>query len=128
MSKRKNKSAAATAVPEAPKYQSPPGVFPIREVSNGEVVFGGRSIAQLMPPYRDLPQEFENRRMWEGLVSKWFIGGLKSLQLNPRPGVDANLALRHIKSILISFEPKHEHKTRGTAWLLSQWFEGGTWS
>jgi hypothetical protein len=36
--------------------------------------------------------------------------------------VDTNKALAHIQCIMMSFEPKHEHKTAGVAFLLDEWF------
>jgi len=41
----------------------------------------------------------------------------------PNDGIDQNKALRHIKAILGSFEPKHEHKEAAAAYLLSLWFK-----
>jgi hypothetical protein len=44
-----------------------------------------------------------------------------------REGVDAKAAWRHCAALLRSFEPKHEHKEAGVAYLMSQYFESATW-
>lgn len=44
-------------------------------------------------------------------------------RLTARPGVDRDKALVAIKAALGSFEPKHEHKEAGCAFLLHEWFE-----
>jgi hypothetical protein len=44
-------------------------------------------------------------------------------RLTPREGVDKHKALAAIKAIIGSFAPKHEHKTSGCGYLLSEWFE-----
>ena len=40
---------------------------------------------------------------------------------------DTNKAIRHLKAILVSYDPKHEHKEAGVAFLLSEWFEDVTY-
>jgi hypothetical protein len=55
-----------------------------------------------------------------------FFKGLSQEDINeliPKEGIDKIKALKAITSILRSFEPKHEHKEAGAAFLLSEWFE-----
>ena len=40
-----------------------------------------------------------------------------------KQGISLSLALRHLGACLSSWEPKHEHKTAGVAYLMSLWFE-----
>lgn len=89
------------------------------------VAFGPRSIDELLPSYRDLPEEFQRERH-EGcrIAQGWFFEGLKR-DLTPRQGIDKPTALRHLKACLGSFEPKHEHKIAGCGYLLAKWFEIG---
>lgn len=92
-------------------------------VSDLDLAFGGR-VDQLMPAYKDLPEEFRSERdPFSRLVSKWFFEGIRKDALTPKAGVDAAAAWRHMKAIMGSFDPSHEHKTAGVAWLMSQWFE-----
>lgn len=101
--------------------------IPIQEISDLDVVFPG-NVAALMPKWEEIPEEFRRGHgRWDDVVNDWFFHGLKNSQWTPKPGVDTNKALRHIKAILASFEPKHEHKTAAVAYLLSEWFENVTY-
>ena len=102
-------------------------VFPIAEVFDLDIAFPA-NVSHLMPAYEDIPREFKHGSgKWNRLVSDWFFCGLKNLQLVPKDGTDQTKALRHIKAIIGSFEPKHEHKEAACAYLLSQWFSDATW-
>ena len=99
-----------------------PSIMPA-EVSQLELAFGG-NMAKLLPPYESVPAEFKGHNgKWNNLVSTWFFQGLKNAVWTPKPGIDKDKALRHIKAILGSWEPKHEHKEAGVAYLLSLWFD-----
>jgi len=43
--------------------------------------------------------------------------------LKSKPGIDRKAAIRHIKAIMASYAPKHEHKEAGCAYLFALWFE-----
>lgn len=58
---------------------------------------------------------------WNQWISKWFFNGLKEYAVAVE-GVNFKDAHTHIKVILGSFEPKHEHKIAGRAYLASMWF------
>lgn len=105
------------------------GMFPIQDTSDVDSAFGGR-MSDLLPPYQDIPDSFKGFRRdgYCGLVSDWFFNGLKWIDLVTRPGVDENKALRHIRAILSSFEPAHEHKEAGIAFLMNEWFESASWA
>jgi len=78
------------------------------------------NVRHLMPDPRTLPE----RSRFDSLVSRWFFSGLPTgTDFKPRPGIDAGKALAHVKCILGSFEPKHEHKEAAVAFLLDHWFE-----
>lgn len=96
-----------------------------QEVSDLDIAFPA-SVSHLMPKYEDIPKEFQGFRpnsTWGGLFNNWFYRGLSNLSLQPKPGIDIVKALRHIRCIMRSFEPKHEHKESAVAYLLSCWFE-----
>ncbi|WP_348269717.1 hypothetical protein P8936_16340 [Edaphobacter paludis] len=102
--------------------------YPIAELNGADAAFGPRNLFAIMPKMDDIPQEFQRRStQWNKLVSAWFFCGLKSLELTPKEGVDKSAALRHVKAIMASFEPKHEHKEAACAYLLSQWFTDPKW-
>ena len=102
-------------------------MFPIREVDDATLAFPAQ-VLDMMPAHEDIPQEFwDGDGKWGKLVSALFFTGVKTLDLKPRPGVDTMKALRHIRAILKSFQPKHEHKEAACAFLFNEWFEDAKW-
>lgn len=86
-------------------------------------------IGFLSPDPADIPDEFWHGGSsprgvtWNGFMRAWFFGSLpKDAGFWLRDGVDGELALRHLSTILRSFEPKHEHKEAMVAYLASLWF------
>jgi hypothetical protein len=92
-------------------------------VTNLDVTFG--EIKSLLPEWDQIPKEFKDGyTRWNRIVSRWFFIGLpKETEFIPKEGINTKEALRHIVSILRSFDPKHEHKEAGCAYLLSLWFD-----
>jgi hypothetical protein len=76
----------------------------------------------MIPPYRAI-LDYPRKRELEDLVDRWFFRGLKNLKTKPRDGVNVDDALAHIEYVMRSWEPKHEHKTAGVAFLIDEWFE-----
>lgn len=95
-------------------------------VSKLESVFGA-GVEHLMPKREDIPDDFKNmngKTKWNRLFSKWFYSGLpQGTRFVPVEGIDADAAMRHIRAIMSSWEPKHEHKEAAVAYLLSIWFK-----
>jgi hypothetical protein len=94
------------------------------EVSGVDMAFGG-DMKKLLPPYEDIPEEFHSmHNKWGKIAARWFFEGLpKGTKFLPKEGIEPGAAVPHLKAILVSFEPKHEHKQAGVAWLMSRWFE-----
>ncbi len=95
-------------------------------VSDIDIAFPA-SVSKLMVPYEDIPEDFRRERgearKWVQLQQRWFFQGLpKETEFEPAEGIDAKVALRHLKAIMGSYEPKHEHKEACVAYLMSQWF------
>lgn len=77
-----------------------------------------------LPPYQDIPEEFNlSHNAWNEIVSIWFFMGLDPSILTAKPGINKQKALRHLTCCMRSWEPKHEHKIAGVAYLMSLWFE-----
>ena len=101
-------------------------MFPIHEATTIELAFPA-NVLEFMPKMEDIPDEFKgfgskNDPIEVTFISDWFFGGIKKHTLIPREGVDGKKALNHIKMILGSFEPKHEHKEAACAFLVREWF------
>lgn len=81
---------------------------------------------RLLPAWDIIPERFRNGNgstEWNRFVRDWFFKGWpEDRDLYPRPDVDAEAAFRHLHTVMRSFEPKHEHKEAGVAWLMSRWF------
>lgn len=99
-------------------------MFEIEDISDIELAFPAQ-VSHLMPKWEDIPGEFKrhNGTKWNKIFSHWFFNGVKNLVMTPKDGIDSNKAFRHIRCIMGSFEPKHEHKEAAVAYLMSQWFE-----
>lgn len=92
------------------------------EVTDVQLAFPA-NVSQLMPAYEQIPVEFRRGESeWVDWQSQWFYHGIKKLP-TPKPGVDLDKAIRHLRCIQGSFEPKHEHKQAAVAYLASLWFE-----
>ncbi|WP_312630989.1 hypothetical protein [Pantoea piersonii] len=94
------------------------------EITRLDIAFGGKAM-KILPSYNSTPDEFKQMgNRWNKFVSQWFFNGLdKSEYPTAKDGVNLNLALLNIKACLVDFEPKHEHKIAGAAYLASQWFK-----
>jgi hypothetical protein len=92
-------------------------------VSKLDIAFGGR-MKELLPSYNEIPDEFkDNYHPWCHWQSKWFFSGLAKQDIpETKAGIDKDAAMRHLAAIQGSFEPKHEHKEAGVAYLASLWF------
>lgn len=83
-------------------------------------------MSEVLPPYDAIPEEFKNfnsREKWNKFVNDVFFCGIKDIRVIPKEGIDVNKALQHVMYCLRSFEPAHEHKTAGCAYLMSCFFE-----
>lgn len=96
-----------------------------KEVDDVTLAFPARVCGTLLPLMGEIPEQFHrhNGTRWNELASKWFMFGLpRESELYCRDGVDGNKALRHLGACLGSFEPAHEHKEAGVAYLMSLFF------
>jgi hypothetical protein len=82
-------------------------------------------IRHLKPTWEEIPAEFKRHdgTPWNTLFNKWFYSGLDATSLQEKPGIAKGTALRHVRAIAGSYEPKHEHKEAAVAYLMSLWFE-----
>lgn len=79
---------------------------------------------KLLPTISQIPQEFKDRHTkWNKLFSDWFYNGLSELTVIPKENIDKNKALAVISAHMRSWEPKHEHKEAGVAYMMSLLFE-----
>ena len=97
---------------------------PRENVTRTDIAFGPRILSEWLPAYDDIPEEFKRGgNVWCETTSRWFFRGLPKGILVAKEGIDEIMAIRHLKAVLGSFEPRHEHKEAGVAYLMSLWFE-----
>ena len=96
-----------------------------KDVNDVMEAFPSRVVGEYLPEWKDIPKEFQGRSTkWNTLGARWFFEGLpEGTEFVPKEGIVVEKALRHLKVCLGSFEPGHEHKDAGVAYLMSLWFE-----
>jgi hypothetical protein len=96
-----------------------------QDINPINAAFPANVTGTLLPPKEEIPEEFFARdNKWASFVSTMFLRGWdgKDPVLLIKEDVDAQKAFDHVRVVLISFEPKHENKIAGAAYLLSLWF------
>lgn len=98
--------------------------FEPQEITDVMHAFPG-NVSHLMPVYEDIPSEFHKcNSPWSTLASAWFYEGLdKDARFYAKDGIDAQKAVKHVHTIMRSWQPKHEHRIAACAYLLSLWFD-----
>ena len=93
------------------------------EVDLAMQAFPAIVIGKYLPMKGDIPEEFWGwHNPWAELVRRWFYKGLSTPPAF-REGIDSSSAMLHLDVCIHSYEPKHEHKTAGGAYLMSLWCE-----
>jgi hypothetical protein len=91
------------------------------ETSDAEIAFGSCTI----PPISDVPEPFRSdyySNEWCKIAEGLFYAGGDVSEWVAIDGVDRDAAIAHFRSVLGSWEPKHEHKMAICGWMLSMWF------
>lgn len=97
-----------------------------KEVDEATLAFPANVIGELLPEESEIPDEFwevNASNEWVDIADHWFARGLEGFGFVPKDGVDPELAFRQLGACMRSYQPKHEHKIAGVAWLLSLMFE-----
>lgn len=104
-----------------PDYSAP------HDVSDLVLAFPASVVGTLLPEDRLIPREFhDSRNAFHRLASGIIHGNPPEGDWETKPGIDGERMSRHIAACARSFEPKHEHKIAGIAYLLSLWLKGST--
>lgn len=92
-------------------------------VSDIVLAFPATVTGTLLPPVEDIPKEFFGVNKWTRLADLCFAGTPPDGTLvTTKPTLDYALVVRQLKVCLGSFEPKHENKIAGVAYLMSLFF------
>lgn len=94
-----------------------------------EVKQGFFRLNEYLPALSEIPEEFKVRghNKWVKVMEDWFFQGIVNPHIIMHEGVDKVLAFRHLNCVIRSFEPQHEHKTAGVAYLMSLWLKDMTY-
>jgi len=91
------------------------------DVDKLDQVLGGKAM-DILPKWGDIPEQFKRgSNPWVKWQQQWFFSGLKAMPV-PKEGIDLKKAMSNLACCQGSFEPKHEHKEAGVAYLASLWF------
>lgn len=93
----------------------------IPEITDADLAFG---TTVGLPDYETIDKAFNwpGINKWVVFVDSWFSRSIEELKFMPKEGIDPDKAFRHLRALLITFAPKHEHKMAGIACLCSQYF------
>lgn len=96
-----------------------------QEVDEVTQAFPARVIGVLLPREKEIPKEFsQGNTKWNKIQRAWFFKGLdENTKFYPKEGIDPEKALTHLSACQRSYEPKHQHKEAGVAYLMSLWFD-----
>ena len=96
-----------------------------KPVGDASYAFPAFVVGVYLPSVDDIPDRFHDRRdPWVELVGHWFFNGVpEDAAFYPKPGIDSKLAFRHVDACMRSYQPKHQHKEAGCAYLLATFFE-----
>lgn len=93
------------------------------------MAFPANVMGVLLPPMTDIPEDFKKwgGNKWVRACETWFNSGVDTEKstikfashLNDE---QMNDAMRQLQACLGSYEPKHEHKVAGVAYLMSLFF------
>jgi hypothetical protein len=98
----------------------------IAATTEAEMAFGNRNVMSILPPMSSLPDDIESTPFYQ-LASDLFYkgkpsGDLPKMCLHPKFNEVESSTPRFIRSLLGSFEPKHEHKMAGVASIMQELF------
>lgn len=97
------------------------------DIDNTSDLEAAFTTTRCLPKWEDIPDEFKKSpytgTVYNQIIDAWFCGSpLPEASLTFKEGftADGKKVQRFIMAHLRSFEPKHEHKVAGCAYLLSQ--------
>ncbi len=93
-----------------------------QEVTDLDIAFGGAGNFGRLIPDRKTLNAFKPQKWSRELFMTLFYSGGSVAHLEPKPGIDHAKALRHIRVVMGSFEPKHEDKEAAVAYFFETWF------
>ena len=90
----------------------------LESITDAEVAF---STTRLLPEWDQIPDEFKTSQgnKYTKLASDIFFGNELTGEIDLNEGIEPELLSRAVRAHLSSFQPKHEHKISGVAYMVS---------
>jgi len=79
-----------------------------------------------LPKWEEIPEDFKglaSDNKFVALFSHLFYHGGHGVSMKLKDGVDGKKLVRWFEAHVRTWGPKHEHKSAGVAWRLSQWID-----
>jgi len=94
------------------------------EVSDVDHAFPADVIGKYLPKWEEIPDEYKkSHNPWADSAQRLFFEGGSFKGVNAKEGIDKTAAIRQVSACLRSFQPGHEHKIAGVAYLMASFFE-----
>lgn len=88
-----------------------------KSITDVDLAFG---TTKLLPPEDAIPKEFFQDNPYSEIVNCLFFGKpMPPYQISFNPGVDETLFVKAVRAHIASFEPDHNHKIAGVAYMMS---------
>lgn len=100
--------------------------FEPKKVYDVMLAFPANVCKEHLPSMAEIPEEFkDSQHPAVILVENLVCGRYRGMQVSfkPREGLEAKRVWRHILVCLRSFEPRHERKIAGAAFLVNEWID-----
>ena len=97
-----------------------------KKANRADIIIPTEVVGIYLPRMKDIPKGFAKTKACvaaELFCSEWFYTGLKNPEFTTRHDIDEDMAKTQISICLKSYEPKHEHKMLGAAYLATMFFE-----
>lgn len=99
---------------------------PVVMTKEHSLLMSGQDLMKtFLPTMDEIPSEFKGEYgdavKWCDAVNDFFFCGAKEITMTCRNGIKQEDVIRHIRLVISSWEPPHEQKIAGCAWLLSLW-------
>lgn len=97
-----------------------------KDLTEREMLLGLFSVYGYIPKYEDIDNRFKkDSEPFVKVINDWFFNGLANIDdiFTAKEGIDLDKALNHVRAVLNNMNIKHEHKTAGCAFLLSNWVD-----
>src|SRR5690606_13994093 len=98
---------------------------PYLPIEREDESFDPSDIRAFYPDGESIPDEFcKHHNSWQRFIATWFYSGLpEGVEFIPKRCSGKDTAIRHLATVLHTFDTPHEFKMATAAFLASTWFD-----